>query len=198
HHCAILGSTGSGKSGTVASILHSVLSHQIKGKVISPRIVIIDPHGEYAKAFGSKAVVYRAYNEASVSAVKSEQLKLPYWLMSSDEFRSLVIGKTEFEATSQTNIVYQAVTYARLFNQNMVKGLGETVLGDARDDEPEGETTVEDILNFDRDKPIPFLLSEFVKHLDKAQGQKPGKLENLAASSGRDKIDSILKKLKVL
>src|SRR5699024_9512619 len=93
---------------------------------------------------------------------------------------------------------YQAVTYARLFNQNMVKGLGETVLGDARDDEPEGETTVEDILNFDRDKPIPFLLSEFVKHLDKAQGQKPGKLENLAASSGRDKIDSILKKLKVL
>jgi hypothetical protein len=28
HHCAILGSTGSGKSGTVASILHSVLSHK--------------------------------------------------------------------------------------------------------------------------------------------------------------------------
>lgn len=198
HHCAILGSTGSGKSGTVASILHSVLSHQTKGKVISPRIVIIDPHGEYAKAFGSKAVVYRAYNEASLNAVKSEQLKLPYWLMSSDELRSLVIGKTEFEATSQTNMVYQAATYARLFNQKMVKGLGEIVLGDARDDEPEGETTTEDILNFDRDKPIPFLLSEFVKHLDKVQGQKPGKTENLAASSGRDKIDSILKKLKVL
>lgn len=198
HHCAILGSTGSGKSGTVASILHSVLAHQTKGKTISPRIVIIDPHGEYAKAFGDKALVYKAYNEASAKTVKSEQLKLPYWLMSSDEFRSLVIGKTEFEATSQTNMVYQAITYARLFNQNMVKGLGSTVLGEAKDDEPEGATTAEEILNFDRDKPIPFLLSEFVKHLDKVQGQKPGKSENLATSSGRDKIDSILKKLKVL
>lgn len=198
HHCAILGSTGSGKSGTVASILHSVLAHQTKGKKISPRIVIIDPHGEYAKAFGNKAVLYKAYNEASAKIVKSEQLKLPYWLMSSDEFRSLVIGKTEFEATSQTNMVYQAITYARLFNQKRVKGLGATVLGEAKDDEPEGATTPDEILNFDRDKPIPFLLSEFIKHLDKVQGQKPGKSENLAASSGRDKIDSILKKLKVL
>lgn len=198
HHCAILGSTGSGKSGTVASILHSVLSHQTNKKSISPRIIIIDPHGEYAKAFGNKAVVYKAYNEASAKSVKTEQLKLPYWLMSSDEFRSLVIGKTEFEATSQTNMVYQAITYARLFNQKMVKGLGATVLGEAKDDEPEGTYTAEDILNFDRDKPIPFLLSEFIKHLDKVQGQKPGKSENLAASSGRDKIDSILKKLKVL
>jgi uncharacterized protein len=198
HHCAILGSTGSGKSGTVASILHSILEHQAKGKTISPRIVIIDPHGEYAKAFGEKAVVYKAYNEASTTSIKTEQLKLPYWLMSSDEFRSLVIGKTEFEATSQTNMVYQAITYARLFNQKMVKGLGESVLGEAKDDDPEGTTTAEKILNFDRDKPIPFVLSEFVKHLDKVQGQKSGKSENLATSSGRDKIDSILKKLKVL
>ena len=80
HHCAILGSTGSGKSGTVASILHSVLSHQTNGKSISPRIVIIDPHGEYAKAFGNKAVVYKAYNEASAKSVKTEQLNPLYAL----------------------------------------------------------------------------------------------------------------------
>lgn len=198
HHCAILGSTGSGKSGTVASILHSVLSHKTDGKNISPRIIMIDPHGEYAKAFGDKAVIYKAYSEASTSTSKTEQLKLPYWLMSSDEFRSLVIGKTEFEATSQTNMVYQAITYARLLNQGLVQNLGTTPLGEAKDDIPEGTTTSEQILNFDRDKPTPFLLSEFIKHIDKVQGQKQGKSENLAASSGRDKIDSILKKLKVL
>lgn len=198
HHCAILGSTGSGKSGTVASILHSVLSHKTDGKCISPRIIMIDPHGEYAKAFGDKAVVYKAYSEASTSTIKTEQLKLPYWLMSSDEFRSLVIGKTEFEATSQTNMVYQAITYARLLNQGLVQNIGVNPLGEAKDDIPEGETTQEQILNFDRDKPVTFLLSEFIKHIDKVQGQKPAKNENLAASSGRDKIDSILKKLKVL
>lgn len=198
HHCAILGSTGSGKSGTVASILHSVLNHEADSKKISPKIVIIDPHGEYAKAFGNKAIVYKAYNEASTNTSPVEQLKLPYWLMSSDEFRALVIGKTEFEATSQTNMVYQAITYARLLNKGLVQNLGTSPVGDAQDDVPAGKTTVEEILNFDRDKPIPFLLSEFIKHLDKVQGQKPGELKNLAASSGRDKIDSILKKLKVL
>jgi DNA helicase HerA-like ATPase len=198
HHCAILGSTGSGKSGTVASILHSVLSHKIENKKIFPRIVIIDPHGEYAKAFGDSAIVYKAYNEASTSSSVTEQLKLPYWLMSSDEFRSLVIGKTEFEATSQTNMVYQAITYARLLNQSLIKSLGPNPLGEATDDIPTEGTDADQILNFDRDKPIPFLLSEFIKHLDKVQGQKPNKAENLATSAGRDKIDSILKKLKVL
>ncbi len=198
HHCAILGSTGSGKSGTVASILHSVLSHISDGKSISPRIVIIDPHGEYAKAFKNKAIVYRAYNEASKSSVETKQLKLPYWLMSSDEFRSLVIGKTEFEATSQTNMVYQAITYARLLSSGLIQNLGDNPLGEAKDNEPMAGVTPDQILNFDRDKPIPFLLSELIKHIDKVQGQKPNKAENLAASSGRDKIDSILKKLKVL
>lgn len=199
HHCAILGSTGSGKSGTVASILHSVLSHQTKGKTISPRIVIIDPHGEYAKAFGDKAVVYKAYNEASAKSIKSEQLKLPYWLMSSDEFRSLVIGKTEFEATSQTNMVYQAVTYARLLNAGLVENVGAEPLGEANSEVPTAGKTESDILNFDRDKPIPFSLSEFVKHVDKVQGRKKDKTESLTPSdSNRQKIESILKKLKVL
>jgi hypothetical protein len=62
HHFAILGSTGSGKSGTVASILHSVLDHRPEGAKLKPRIVMIDPHGEYASAFGDRAKVYRAYN----------------------------------------------------------------------------------------------------------------------------------------
>lgn len=199
HHCAILGSTGSGKSGTVASILHSVLAHQSKQKNISPRIVIIDPHGEYAKAFGDKAVVYKAYSEASANAVKSVQLKLPYWLMSSDEFRSLVIGKTEFEATSQTNMVYQAVTYARLLNAGLIENVGDDPVGEANSETPKAGKTESDILNFDRDKPIPFLLSEFIKHVDKVQGRKAGRLDSLTPSdSNRQKVESILKKLKVL
>jgi hypothetical protein len=199
HHCAILGSTGSGKSGTVASILHSVLSHKTDRKKISPRIVIIDPHGEYAKAFKDKAIVYKAYNEASTSSTPTEQLKLPYWLMSSDEFRSLVIGKTEFEATSQTNMVYQAITYSRLLSSGLIENVGDDPMGEANDHLPKAGVTEEQILNFDRDKPIPFLLSEFIKHVDKVQGRKAGKLENLTPSdSNRQKIESILKKLKVL
>ncbi len=197
HHFAILGSTGSGKSGTVASILHSVLDHRPEDTMLKPRIVMIDPHGEYASAFGDRAKVYRAYNDASVATDDAELLKLPYWLMSSDELRSLIIGKTEHEATSQNNIVYESITYSRLLEANLVETLGADPLGGAEAVLADNVTD-DQVLNFDRDKPVPFRLAEFVKHIDKVQGRKAGKQDNLAASSGRDKVENILKKLKVL
>lgn len=197
HHFAILGSTGSGKSGTVASILHSVLDHQPRGTTLKPRIVMIDPHGEYASAFGNRAKVFRAYNDASAVEDEAELLKLPYWLMSSDELRSLIIGKTEHEATSQNNIVYEAITYSRLLEAGFVQDVGAEPNGGFEILNAEGVCEGQ-VLNFDRDKPFPFKLMHFVKHIDKVQGRKEGKQEKLAASSGRDKIDNILKKLKVL
>lgn len=197
HHFAILGSTGSGKSGTVASILHSVLDHQPGGTTLKPRIVMIDPHGEYASAFGNRAKVYRAYNDASAVEDEAELLKLPYWLMSSDELRSLIIGKTEHEATSQNNIVYEAITYSRLLEAGYVQDVGAEPNGGLEAAFTDGINEAQ-VLNFDRDKPVPFKLTQFVKHIDKVQGRKEGKQEKLAASSGRDKIDNILKKLKVL
>ncbi len=197
HHCAVLGSTGSGKSATIASILHSVLAHKPKQKDIRPRIIIIDPHGEYSTAFKEKAVVYKAYNDAAAGDKESEQLNLPYWLMSSDELRSLIIGKTEFEATSQNNMVYQAISYARMLEAGIVKNLGDDPVGEVEYEAEKGQTN-KDILNFNRDKPIQFKLSEFEKHVDKVQGRKKDKTDDLSQSAGRDKVDSILKKLRVL
>ncbi|PQK87668.1 MULTISPECIES: ATP-binding protein [Pantoea] len=197
HHFAILGSTGSGKSGTVASILHSVLDHRPRDTTLKPRIVMIDPHGEYASAFGNRAKVFRAYNDASAVEDEAELLKLPYWLMSSDELRSLIIGKTEHEATSQNNIVYEAITYSRLLEAGYVQDVGAEPNGGLEAAFADG-VTEDHVLNFDKDKPVPFKLTQFVKHIDKVQGRKEGKQEKLAASSGRDKIESILKKLKVL
>lgn len=158
---------------------------------------MIDPHGEYANAFGERATVYRAYNDASANEVEGDLLQLPYWLMSSDELRSLIIGKTEFEATSQNNIVYEAISYARQLEAELLKDLGVDPVGGELAEKVEGKTD-DDILNFDRDKPLPFKLEQFIKHIDKVQGRKLNKKDNLAASSGRDKVDSILKKLKVL
>lgn len=197
HHFAILGSTGSGKSGTVASILHSVLEYEHEGRRLNPRIIMIDPHGEYAKAFRESAVVYKAYNESSASEGDAQLLQLPYWLMSSDELRSLIIGKTEFEATSQNNIVYEAITYARQLQAGLVKDIGDNPQGGAVVERCEG-VTEDRLLTFDRDKPVPFRLSQFEKHIDKVQGRKINSRDNLAASSGRDKVESILKKLRVL
>lgn len=116
-HSAVLGSTGSGKSGTVAALLHSILDHksQENENKLTPNIVIIDPHGEYANAFKNKCVVYKAYDDYEKNEeVNVRKLKLPYWILSGEEFRDLVIGKTEYEATSENNIVYKALEHSRL------------------------------------------------------------------------------------
>lgn len=193
HHCAILGSTGSGKSGTVSAILHSLLQIEL-----NPRILMIDPHGEYGKAFDKKAIVYNAYSEANSNPVDNE-ISLPYWLMTSDEIRSLVIGKTEYEATAQNNIVYEAVAYARMVEKGIVQRFDtDTAVGQANYILENGKEE-EDILSFDRDKPVPFRLQDLETHIDKIQGQKNGERKNLPPSnSERQRIESILKKLKIL
>ena len=105
-HTAILGSTGAGKSGTVAAVLHSLLERGVEAGLANwkPRIVLLDPHNEYAKAFGDKHTRLST-DEGS--------LKLPYWLLNFQETVSLIIGKTEFVATSQSNIVKLALLNAR-------------------------------------------------------------------------------------
>jgi len=198
NHCAILGSTGSGKSATVSAILHSVLEYRYdEDKQLCPRIILIDPHGEYGKAFENEALLFRAYSESSVGGDKAKELKLPYWLMSGDELRSMIIGKTEHEATSQNNIIYEALAYARMVQTGIVASLDDPV-GDQIPELIKGKTE-KDRDNFDRDKPIPFKLDEFIKHIDKVQGRKIGKNEPRTASDDtRQKVESVLKKIRIL
>ncbi|MBF4339135.1 helicase HerA domain-containing protein, partial [Vibrio anguillarum] len=104
-HTAILGSTSAGKSGTVAAVIHSILE---RGQIANhehwhPQIIILDPHNEYGKAFP-------AHQRLSTD---EGSLKLPYWLLDLEESLSLFIGKTEFAATSQSNIIKNALIAVR-------------------------------------------------------------------------------------
>ncbi len=104
-HTAVLGSTGAGKSGAVAAILHSLLARGAETECATwhPQIVILDPHNEYGRAFpGHKRL---STDEGSLS--------LPYWLLDLDETIGLLVGKTEHAATSQANIVKNALLKAR-------------------------------------------------------------------------------------
>ena len=104
-HTAILGSTGAGKSGTVAAIVHSILEkgQEAEYEKWRPKIIILDPHNEYGKAFGQHRRL----------ATDEGTLLLPYWLLSLNETVDLLIGTTEFAATSQANIVKNALLQVR-------------------------------------------------------------------------------------
>lgn len=80
----------------------------------------------------------------------------------------------------------------------MPRKLTDNPLGGAQAQLKSGVNEVK-LLNFDRDKPLPFKWSEFEKHVDKVQGRKLDKTDNLAASnSDRGRVDGILKKLRIL
>lgn len=206
-HCAVLGSTGSGKSGTVAAIIHSVLSHKNNEEELSPQIVVVDPHGEYGSAFKARAVQYRAYDIVTGDDGQ-EEIKLPYWLMSSDEFTNLIVGKTERSATSQNNAVQKALAHARMVAAKIVKPcpteFGANELDHLENfDDPDicdGKDT-SDILEFDRDKPRPFCLKEFESHIKYIQGGRKTNAGHVTMTNtdlAKSPVPSILDKLKVL
>lgn len=206
-HCAVLGSTGSGKSGTVAALLHSVLDHKTEdGTALKPRIIVIDPHGEYGKAFGKRAKVYRAYDPIGIDETAGDPVALPYWLMTAEEFRSLVIGKTEFEATTQHNIIYKALTHARMVAAGLVEPSPSDYGAPIPEDHdlwvatPRSGVTPDQIFSFDRDKPRPFFLRELYNNIRYAQAsrKKGGVTEPLSDTDFAKTYRSILDKLAVL
>ncbi|PJN56366.1 hypothetical protein PAEVO_30890 [Paenibacillus sp. GM2FR] len=83
-HSVILGSTGSGKSSTVASIMQNVLkTHRYS------HIVFFDPHDEYDTAFPDKRGSYK------VNKINANDLNIPYWLLNFDEFQSIFLGEVD-------------------------------------------------------------------------------------------------------
>lgn len=93
-HSAVLGSTGSGKSTTIASLLRAI-AYSAGGKPAFPntRILLLDIHGEYATALKNIAQVFR------VSPLEGEQpLLIPYWAIDTTELLSFLMGRLEDRA----------------------------------------------------------------------------------------------------
>lgn len=93
-HSAVLGSTGAGKSTTVTSLLRSLSVGQDSNTAFpSARVLLIDIHGEYGKALGEVAKVFR------VSPLNHEfPLYIPYWALNLGDLLNFLLGKTDEKA----------------------------------------------------------------------------------------------------
>jgi hypothetical protein len=87
-HCAILGSTGSGKSNAVSILVKAIAEKPFP----SARILMIDPHGEYASALAGKCRVFRVGASTTVDNGEHE-LCVPYWALPFKELMSIIPGK---------------------------------------------------------------------------------------------------------
>ncbi|MCK0126815.1 ATP-binding protein [Gelidibacter sp. F2691] len=82
-HCAIVGSTGSGKSNSVSVLLEAIAKRDFP----SARILVIDPHGEYNDALSK-------YSRVIESNPKDDDNKLyiPFWALPFNELMKIFSG----------------------------------------------------------------------------------------------------------
>lgn len=109
-HCAILGSTGSGKSNTTVSILKAIL-----GDYQGSRVILVDPHGEYPSAFPN-AKVFKINDAAN-------PLFIPFWLMNFDELAYFLVGaKPTDDQKPDYRLFRELVTNFKKDNCNLKAG----------------------------------------------------------------------------
>ena len=96
-HFALLGSTGTGKSTSLALILHRICQAAPHG-----HILMIDPHGEYSAAFKETGMLLDVSN-----------LQLPYWLMNFEEHCEILLSARGDQRQIDAEILARCLLQAR-------------------------------------------------------------------------------------
>ncbi len=102
-HAAVLGSTGSGKSCTIASLIQSIREQPAVRRMTC---VILDTNGEYRTAFQrqndegcwEEAATRRTLYIPSDPRMDSDRLVIPYWFMNADDFVRLFRAREGLQA----------------------------------------------------------------------------------------------------
>ncbi len=138
-HAALLGSTGSGKSWTVATILERA------AQLPSASVVVFDLHGEYSKL--SYARQLRVPGPDELQSTDPNLLFLPHWLMTAEELAATFVDSAEVTAHDQILVLQREIEQAkRAFLQQLNK--------------------TEVLKAFTVDSPVPFPLDTVANHLD--------------------------------
>ncbi|UKK94637.1 DUF87 domain-containing protein [Brucella pseudogrignonensis] len=124
-HSAIVGTTGSGKSTTVAGLLN-ILSDE--ARFPSARIVVLDLHGEYSRALGDRAAVYKVNPDQH--RMTESRLCIPFWALSFDEMVRVTFGSLPADGKAR-NIILEKVIAAKAqtLTANPVQGVTPETVG---------------------------------------------------------------------
>lgn len=152
-HAAILGSTGSGKSWSVALILERASALK------SANLIVFDMHGEYSTLCEGENPIAQQYHIAGpgdLDGSNPNSLFIPYWLLNREEMLALILDRSDDNAPNQ----------AARFTEH-VRTLKEQTL------QSEGKTEV--LETFTVDSPIPYNISSLLEYLNRDDtGMKQG------------------------
>lgn len=159
-HAIIVGSTGSGKSWTTATVLEQVAS------LPNANAIIFDIHGEYAPLGVGNIQRFRIAGPADIgrsNGLRNGVLYLPYWMLEYEAMVSMFVDRTDQNAPNQSMLISRAVV-------------------DAKKDFLSSHNCSDVLSNFTIDSPVPFKIRDVlstIKDLDcemvsGARGEKQG------------------------
>lgn len=168
-HSAVVGTTGAGKSTTVASLINALSNPTLYP---SSRILILDIHGEYGSALKNLSNIYKV--NADIGSGEKE-LYLPFWALNFNELVEISFGS--FNNDKDRNLILERILEKKRSSITKYELQGVTV----------------DNLNVDA--PIPFSLNHlwyelYIETLGKYYSKRPGSpKENIAYEPDRAGIE---------
>ncbi len=152
-HASILGSTGSGKSWCVATILEKA------SELKYPNIIVFDMHGEYTALTRGEQRIAEGYKIAGAGDLDSHRedlIYLPFWLLNREEILSTILDRSDSNAPNQSS----------RFTVHL-KSLKQASLENEGDEEVKKSFTV--------DSPIPYSINELIGKLHEDDSEmRPG------------------------
>lgn len=137
-HAVIVGSTGSGKSYTVATLVEQI------AKLQSANALLFDIHGEYGPITEGNVKHYKI--AGPTDNLSDDVLFLPYWLLTYEEMMSLMIDRSDNNAPNQ----------AMLFSRTVLEKKKEFLEQNGKEDMVDNITI---------DSPIPYSMDRLIDKL---------------------------------
>lgn len=119
-HTAVLGNSGSGKSNTIAHILHEVY-RKSNNHAFGAKTIIFDANGEYPKAFGTDC----RHNEKIEHVFYKPNIKdedgyvpfyLPFYLLNLDEWLSFLMASERTQKPFWDKVLQESYKFYKIFN----------------------------------------------------------------------------------
>ena len=137
-HAVVVGSTGSGKSYTVATLVEQI------AKLQSANALLFDIHGEYGPITEGHVKHYKI--AGPTDNLSDDVLFLPYWLLTYEEMTSLMIDRSDNNAPNQ----------AMLFSRTVLEKKKEFLEQNGKEDMVDNITI---------DSPIPYSMDRLIEKL---------------------------------
>jgi uncharacterized protein len=143
-HFAVLGTTGVGKSSAVSMLVRKAVTERPK-----LRVLILDPHNEYARAFPQNSITLNA-----------STLELPFWMFRYDELADVVFRGRE-GLDEEADILRELIPMARSrFQASQMGAIQNTLLKRPLDSG-----------KFTADTPAPYRMSDLLALLEDTMGK---------------------------